>query len=33
MNDSQLSLFNDIEWQIFDSLGTHFPNDEFSELE
>lgn len=33
MSDSQLSLFNEIEWPIFDSLGTHFPNDEFSELE
>jgi predicted HTH transcriptional regulator len=33
MSDTQLSLFNDIEWPIYDSLSTHFPNDEFSELE
>ncbi len=33
MGDSQLSLFNEIEWPIFNSLETHFPNDEFSELE
>lgn len=33
MTDSQLSLFNDIEWPIFNSLTTHFPNDEYSELE
>lgn len=33
MIDSQLSLFNDIEWPIYDSLSNCFPNDEFSELE
>ena len=33
MENSQLSLFNDIEWPIYDYLVTYFPNDEFSELE
>lgn len=33
MNNPQLNLFDDIEWPIYDSLSTHFPNDEFSELE
>ena len=33
MENSQLSLFNEIEWPIYDYLVTYFPNDEFSELE
>jgi len=30
MNNSQLNLFDDIEWPIYDSLSTHFPNIEWT---